>query len=106
MGEARRRGTREQRMKQAIERIEKMKPESLTCNNCQEKITEISRMDTRGMKGLKAGFAGICPKCNESTFALMGDEDAIMDAADCLAEAMGSEPKVGIEIAPNLKPEH
>lgn len=73
MGQAKLRGSRDDRIKQASERIDALRPDKLTCNNCKSDFTEFEMLDTRGISGLKMACVGICPKCNDVTWGLKGD---------------------------------
>lgn len=99
MGQAKQRGTAEQRVQQAKKRIEDIKPDVLICNECEVEIREIGVMDTRGMRGIDAAFAGICPACHKPTYALRGDADAIADFGEAVSAEMGGEPMLGAKTA-------
>ena len=98
MGQAKNRGNREDRIAQAKARMEANKPASLKCNNCENQITEITALDTKGMAGIRAAFAGICPNCSQTTWAIDGDPEAVADALVFLKEGMGAEGKMGYEM--------
>jgi uncharacterized protein with PIN domain len=66
MGQAKQRGSTEERAAQAIARIEAIKPKFIVCNNCKEQITDVHVMDSRGMVGIDGAFAGTCA-CGHST---------------------------------------
>ena len=95
MGQAKIRGSRQQRVAEAKAMLESMKPSKLICNNCQSEITEISSLDTRGMNGINAAFAGICDACSQTTCAFDGEPDAVADASVLFEEAIGEEGKLG-----------
>ncbi|WP_242540275.1 hypothetical protein [Trinickia mobilis] len=58
---------------------------------------EFEVVDTRGMRGISAGFAGICPSCGDTVFALSGEPDAVAEAMVTLEHAMESEGKIGMQ---------
>ncbi len=97
MGQAKKRGTLEQRTAAAKARIDAVRPKSIICNDCSGEITEIETLPTRGMPGIEAAFAGICPKCNANTFAIKGDPAAVEALMMALAEAQGTAPLVGMQ---------
>lgn len=80
MGQAKKRGTLEQRTAAAKERGEALRPANLICGSCEAAVTEFESMDTRGMAGIRAGFAGICPACGDTVFALSGEPEAVAEA--------------------------
>jgi hypothetical protein len=59
MGQAKQRGSQAERVKEAKAKIEALKPATIVCNSCQKDITDIHVMDTRGMTGITAAFAGM-----------------------------------------------
>lgn len=95
MGQAKQRGTKEQRIQQAQERIEALKPDHIVCNNCKAQIADVQAMDTRGMQGIDAAFAAQCPSCGHSTFALKGNPDAVADFAEVMQAEMDSDIQIG-----------
>jgi hypothetical protein len=95
MGQAKQRGTQEQRAQQAKQKIEALKPDHIVCNNCKAEIMDVHVMDTRGIRGIDAAFAGLCPSCNQTTYALKGEPDAIADFAEAMQETMGDDPQIG-----------
>lgn len=100
MGQAKRRGTQEQRTQQAREKIEALRPDSLICNNCQRPITEVHEMPTRGMDGIEAAFAGICHECKSDTYAIKGDPRAVALFYAYLKEQSSGRAKMGVQPIP------
>lgn len=98
MGQAKQRGSQADRIRQAKERIEALKPEFIVCNNCQAHIVDIHVMNTGGMNGIDAAFGGVCPSCSQTTYAVKGEPDAMADFSLAMDEAMGAEGKVGAQL--------
>lgn len=73
MGQAKNRGTRLERVKQATARLEALRPDKLTCNSCKTDFTDFQMLDTRGMSGLDLACVGHCPECGDVTWGLKGD---------------------------------
>lgn len=96
MGQAKLRGTRDDRVAKAKQRIETLKPDHIVCNNCQANLTEIDILDTRGITGIEAAFSAHCTTCSNDTFAVKGDPDAVADIHLFLEMKTGSEVKMGI----------
>lgn len=94
MGQAKQRGSRDERAAQALLKIEAIKPESIICNNCQAEIADVQVMDTRGMVGIDAAFAGVC-ECGHSTWAMTGDRNAVAKAMLVLDETTGGQSLIG-----------
>lgn len=97
MGQAKQRGTKEQRIAQAQAKVEALRPEKLVCGACKTAFTEFEAMDTRNMTGIRAAFGGICPSCGETVLAFSGDQEAVADAMIAWQDAMGSEGKLGMQ---------
>ena len=97
MGQAKQRGSLEQRVSTAKDRIEALRPKSIICNECKAEITDIQDMDTKGMEGIEAAFAGICPKCNSSTYAVRGRREAVEAFMMGMAKASGEVPLLGAQ---------
>lgn len=95
MGQAKQRGTKEQRVAQAQAKIEALRPEHLVCGSCKTAFTDFGAMDTRNMKGIHAGFGGICPSCGETVLAFSGEQEAVANAMLAWQDAMESESKLG-----------
>jgi hypothetical protein len=94
MGQANKRGSREDRAAEAEAKIKAMTPKVIICNHCQAEITDIHAMDTRSMPGIDAAFAGMCT-CGQSTWALAGDQAAVARVSRALQDEIGSEPLIG-----------
>lgn len=104
MGQAKQRGSQEERAKQAREKIEMMKPATIVCNACKAEITDIHAMDTRGMPGIQAVFAGMC-SCGHTTHAMLGDGDAVADLVMAMEETNGEQGILGSQLYKPPTPE-
>ena len=103
MGQAKQRGSQDERAKQAQEKIEAMKPAMIVCNACQAEITDVHAMDARGMPGIRAVFAGMCD-CGNTTHAMLGDPEAVADLVVALEETIGEQGILGSQLyKPSLK---
>ncbi|MBF6989298.1 hypothetical protein [Cupriavidus sp. IK-TO18] len=97
MGQAKQRGTKEQRVAQAKAKIDALRPEKLVCGACKSAFTDFETMDTRNMQGVHAAFGGLCPSCGETVLALSGNPEAVANAMTAWEDAMGSEGKLGMQ---------
>lgn len=97
MGQAKQRGSQEERAKQARDKIEAMKPAMIVCNACKAEITDIHAMDTRGMPGIQAVFAGMC-SCGNTTHAMLGDPGAVPDLVMAVEETNGEQGILGSQL--------
>ena len=83
MGQAKRRGTLDDRIAQAHARIEATRPEKLVCNGCGADVSTIHPVSTRGLAGIEAIWVGQCD-CGQTTFAASGDPRAVQAFFDAL----------------------
>lgn len=72
MGQAKKRGSYSRRVELAKSRLEAIRPEHLTCNNCQSQIEKFTSVDARRIAGIQDCFFGVCEKCGQTTYALKG----------------------------------
>lgn len=77
MGQAKNRGTPEQRKAAALKAARNVFPESISCNNCKTDLRDVQPLDTRSMEGLKHAGAAYCEKCDYTTWVLDGDPESI-----------------------------
>jgi len=97
MGQAKNRGTLQVRIEQAKTRIDAIRPKKIICNDCKGEINEITDLDVRGLIGIRGAFAGICPKCKSSTFAIDGDPEKVVDFMMAFEASMGKGSEIGIQ---------
>ncbi len=95
MGEAKRRGSRDSRVAEAVAKLKALQPDFIECNNCNSKLTDIELMDTRGTPGIEAAFGAYCSNCESITWALLGDPDAVADFYATLESEVGPDIKIG-----------
>ena len=95
MGQARQRGTQEQRVAQAKAKFEALRPEKLVCGACKTAFSDFDALDTRNMAGIQAAFDGICPSCGEAALSFSGERDAVANAMLAWQDAMENEGKLG-----------
>lgn len=89
MGQAKLRGSVQDRVAHAKSKIDALRPEKLVCNSCKTEFSDFDVMDSKGLHGIDAVFAGICPSCNSTTFAYRGEPEAVADLALAQQEIMG-----------------
>ncbi len=98
MGQAKQRGTIEQRIAQAQAKIEATRPEKLVCNGCGADVTAIHPVSTRGLTGVEAIWLGQCD-CGQTTFAASGKPEAVQAFFDALGSdtelTLGSQSRDG-----------
>lgn len=77
MGQAKLRGTSEQRREDAIARQRAQFPAVVTCNSCQAELTEIQGMDVRGIDGMRLAGVAQCQMCQHDTWVLDGTPEGL-----------------------------
>lgn len=97
MGQAKQRGSQEERAKQAQEKIQAIKPAMIVCNACEAEITDVHAMDARGIPGIRAVFAAMC-SCGNTTHAMLGDPEAVADLVMAIEEANGGQGILGSQL--------
>ena len=103
MGQAKRRGTPEQRKQEAVDRQLSLRPKHIICNNCQAELTEMYAMDISGIRGIDAAFAAHCPNCNHDTYAIKGEREAVAHMHMAIEDAAGEEGQMGFVPSANNK---
>ncbi len=77
MGEAKRRGSAEQRQVAAVAAQREQLPKVVMCNNCKAELTDIHPMDVRGMPGMRLAGGAHCPACSHDTWVLDGTPEGL-----------------------------
>lgn len=104
MGQARLRGTPEQRKAAAIDRQMALRPKFITCNNCQARLTDMAPMDIDGLDGIQAAFTAHCPACGHDTYALKGEPEAVARLHMAIEDNVGAASKAGV-VPPANRPD-
>lgn len=94
MGQAKNRGSQQERVELAIKIKSDIRPEFLICNECGGHINDFQELNTKGLPGITAAFAGVC-SCGRATFAVSGNKDASVDVLSSLQEQFGLNSKIG-----------
>lgn len=85
-------------------KIEALKPSMIVCNECKNEITDVHAIDTRGMAGIRAVFAGMCG-CGCTTHAMIGDPDAVAELVEAMEATMDEQGILGSQVYQPLTPE-
>lgn len=103
MGQAKDKGSLEQRKKQAMLRQRDLLPEYMKCNECGEKITEIIPLQANLIDGINGIGFGICPNCDKVTFGF----DTTNDKVEEIQEVMGNiNPEVFYPMLEDIRVEY
>lgn len=100
MGQAKLKGSFEQRQAQAIVKARAQFPASVKCNNCGDELAEIQVMDVRGMPGMRLAGAAICASCTQTTWVLDGTPEALAKMQAFMDEEHGEDAKIGFANKP------
>ena len=103
MGQAKIRGTPEQRKQAAIERQLSLRPKHIVCNNCQAELSAMDPIDVSGMPGIDAAFVATCPHCGHDTYAIKGEREAVAKMHMAIEDAAGAQAQAGVVPSANGK---
>lgn len=104
MGQAKLKGSFEQRQAQAIANARAQFPASVKCNNCGHDLTDIQPMDVRQMPGMRLAGGAICSECSNTTWVLDGTPEALAKLQEFMDEEHGEEAKTGVAPMPRPTP--
>jgi hypothetical protein len=96
MGQARQRGSLEQRQQAAIDRQLALRPKFITCNHCQATLTEMEAVDVSSLPGVTAAFEAHCPHCEHDTYAIKGEPEAVARLHALIEQAAGGSSGAGV----------
>lgn len=91
MGQAKLRGSVDNRIAQAKDRVESLRPKKMTCDQCKKDFSEFEVVSNKGMPGINAIFSGICPNCGSETVSFVGAHNAVIQAVSAYSKSFESE---------------
>lgn len=97
MGQAKLRGRLEDRIAQAKNKANSLRPEKLVCNQCKTEFTEFEVLEPPKTPGITAVFGGRCPGCGSTTLAAHGNPDAVAEMFAAFSETVGNGGKIGLQ---------
>lgn len=97
MGQANTKEDRATRLKEAMAKIEALKPDHIVCKNCRAHLTDLVTLDSSQMEGIEAAFAARCELCNHETWALKAGTNTITDLSIAIDSVTGGVSKIGVE---------
>ncbi len=95
MGQAKDRGTSEDRIAAAIRRRAVAHPPVIHCNCCKAELSNIGAADTSRLKGIEIAFSAHCAACDQDTWAVRGDIAAVKAFYAALEKAAGQAVQLG-----------
>lgn len=97
MGEAKRRGTPEERAAQARAKIEALRPAQLVCGHCKTAFAQFDALDVPGLPGIDAVFGGECPGCGNDVVVFKGAPEAVAQAMIAWEKMLGADAQLGYQ---------
>ncbi len=99
MGEAKKRGTPEERAAQARARVESLRPAQLVGGNCKTAFSQFEAIPAPGLQGIDAVFGGQCPNCGNDVIVFKGEPNAVAEAMIAYERMMGEGTRLGYQAA-------
>ena len=95
MGQANTKADRANRIKEALAKIEALKPDHIVCKKCSAHLTDLVMLDSSQMEGIEAAFAARCELCNHETWALKAGANTITEVSTAGDSVTGEAGKAG-----------
>ncbi len=95
MGQAKSRGSRDDRVAQATRLGASARPPVIRCNACRAELPDVEAIDTRGLKGIELAFRAHCAPCDQDTWAVRGEAAAVRAFYDALEKSVGQKVRMG-----------
>lgn len=97
MGEAKSRGTQQDRVAAALARstAAPLAPPVIRCNLCQATLPDVQQLDAQALKGIQLAYKAHCGACSQDTWAVKGDPAAVRAFYDALEKAAGQKVELG-----------
>ncbi len=97
MGEAKSRGTQQDRVAAALARstVAPAAPPVIRCNLCQATLPDVQQLDAQPLKGIQLAYKAHCSACNQDTWAVKGEPAAVRAFYDALEKAAGQKVQLG-----------
>lgn len=95
MGQAKGRGSRDERVAEATRLRAQVRPPVIRCNACSAELHAVEPMDTTGLKGIELAFRAHCEPCDQDTWAVRGDAAAVRAFYEALEKSVGQKVRLG-----------
>ena len=97
MGQAKNRGTQQDRVAEALARFSAVQPAppAIHCNVCQARLPDVAQLDARALKGIQLAYKAHCSACDRDTWAVKGEPAAVRAFYDALEKAAGQRVQLG-----------
>lgn len=95
MGQAKDRGTRDERIAGAAAVAAAGKPPRITCNSCGVALPEAEALDASALTGIGAAYRAHCDACDQDTWAVRGEPKAVRAFYEALEKVAGAKVQLG-----------
>lgn len=85
MGQAKNRGAFEDRVNQAKEKMESLKPATIECVHCKAEVGDLIDLEPPASAGIDAAFSALCLKCGLLNYKIIGPENKVREVYRKLA---------------------
>lgn len=95
MGQARDRGSRDDRVAASRQRAEQQRPPHIACNVCKAELPEVLALDVGKLRGIEVAYQAHCKACDQDTWAVRGEPAAVRAFYAVLEQAAGQKLRMG-----------
>jgi len=96
MGEAKKRGTLQERAAAAMQqRSAAVAAPRIVCNGCQAELQDIHQVDVGQLRGIDLAFKAHCAACDQETWAVRGETASVRAFYEALEKAAGQKVRLG-----------
>jgi len=103
MGQAKSKGSLQERKKQSMLKQRELLPSSMDCNECGKTITEIIPLQANKIHGVNGIGFGICSQCDKVTFGFDTTVDRVEEIKNIMANI---DPKIFYPILDGVRKEY
>jgi hypothetical protein len=95
MGEAKNRGSEQDRIAQALGRAVAPAAPEIKCNSCGAVLPDSDRLDVTEFEGIEIAYKSHCAACEQDTWAVRGASSSVRAFYDALEKASGRAVQLG-----------
>lgn len=96
MGEAKNRGTPQERMAAAqLRDSAAAAAPRIRCNTCSAELLPVEQVDVTGLRGIELAFKAHCAPCDQETWAVRGASASVRAFYEALEKAAGQKVQLG-----------
>lgn len=72
-------------------------PKSMTCNNCENEVKNLTRFPIATTKGVEVVFTGKCNRCNKDCVGVIGEHAACVEFMQRLSTGLKGDLKLSVK---------